>query len=67
VPLKEEEEEEEKRRKRKKKQKEPIASTAAPKEVNKQSHFLVAHASNPSTWEAEAGRFLSSRPAWSTK
>jgi hypothetical protein len=27
----------------------------------------VAHASNPSTWEAEAGRFLSSRPAWSTK
>jgi hypothetical protein len=22
---------------------------------------------NPSTWEAEAGRFLSSRPAWSTK
>jgi hypothetical protein len=27
----------------------------------------VAHAFNPSTWEAEAGRFLSSRPAWSTK
>jgi hypothetical protein len=26
----------------------------------------VAHAFNPSTWEAEAGRFLSSRPAWST-
>jgi hypothetical protein len=24
----------------------------------------VAHAFNPSTWEAEAGRFLSSRPAW---
>jgi major histocompatibility complex class I len=22
---------------------------------------------NPSTWEAEAGRFLSSRPAWSTE
>jgi hypothetical protein len=22
---------------------------------------------NPSTWEAEAGGFLSSRPAWSTK
>jgi hypothetical protein len=21
---------------------------------------------NPSTWQAEAGRFLSSRPAWST-
>jgi hypothetical protein len=27
----------------------------------------VAHAFNPSTWEAEAGRFLSSRPAWSTE
>jgi hypothetical protein len=23
---------------------------------------VVAHAFNPSTWEAEAGRFLSSRP-----
>jgi hypothetical protein len=28
---------------------------------------MVAHAFNPSTWEAEAGWFLSSRPAWSTK
>jgi hypothetical protein len=28
---------------------------------------MVAHAFNPSTPEAEAGRFLSSRPAWSTK
>jgi hypothetical protein len=27
----------------------------------------VAHAFNPSTQEAEAGGFLSSRPAWSTK
>jgi hypothetical protein len=27
----------------------------------------VAHAFNPSTWEAEAGGFLSLRPAWSTK
>jgi hypothetical protein len=26
---------------------------------------MVAHAFNPSTWEAEAGGFLSSRPAWS--
>jgi hypothetical protein len=25
------------------------------------------HAFNPSTWEAEAGGFLSLRPAWSTK
>jgi hypothetical protein len=28
---------------------------------------LVAHTFNPSTREAEAGRFLCSRPAWSTK
>jgi hypothetical protein len=28
---------------------------------------VVAHAFNPNTWEVEAGRFLSSRPAWSTK
>ena len=27
----------------------------------------MAHAFNPSTWEAEAGGFLSSRPAWSTE
>ena len=28
---------------------------------------VVAHDFNPSTWEAEAGGFLSSRPAWSTE
>jgi hypothetical protein len=28
---------------------------------------VVAHAFNPSTWEAEAGGFLSSRPVWPTK
>jgi hypothetical protein len=28
---------------------------------------MVTHALNPSTREAEAGGFLSSRPAWSTK
>jgi hypothetical protein len=27
---------------------------------------VVAHTFNPSTWEAEAGEFLSWRPAWST-
>jgi hypothetical protein len=27
----------------------------------------VAHTFNPSTWEAEAGEFLSSRPVWSTE
>jgi hypothetical protein len=28
---------------------------------------VVAHAFDPSTWEAEAGGFLSSRQAWSTE
>ena len=28
---------------------------------------MVPHTFNPSTWEAEAGRSLSWRPAWSTK
>jgi hypothetical protein len=28
---------------------------------------VLVHAFNPSTWEAEAGRFLSLRPAWSTE
>ena len=28
---------------------------------------VVAHAFDPSTWEAEAGGFLSLRPAWSTE
>jgi hypothetical protein len=31
------------------------------------SRAVVAHAFNPSTWEAEASGYLSSRPAWSTK
>jgi major histocompatibility complex class I len=30
-------------------------------------HEVVVHAFNSSTWEAEAGGFLSSRPAWSTE
>jgi hypothetical protein len=28
---------------------------------------VVSLAFNPSTWEAEAGKFLSSMPAWSTE
>jgi major histocompatibility complex class I len=28
---------------------------------------VVAHAFNPSTWDAEAEGFLSLRPAWSTE
>jgi hypothetical protein len=35
------------------------------KMVNKLS--VMAHVFNPSTWEAEAGGFLSLRPAWSIK
>jgi hypothetical protein len=38
--------------------------------VDKMPHSgwaVVAHAFNPSTWKAEAGGFLSSRPAWSTE
>jgi hypothetical protein len=27
---------------------------------------MVVHAFNPRTWEAEAGGFLTSKPAWST-
>jgi hypothetical protein len=33
----------------------------------RQGQAVVAHAFNPSTWETEAGGFLSSRPAWSTE
>jgi hypothetical protein len=35
--------------------------------VLKNEPGVVAHTFNPSTWEAEAGGFLSSRPAWSTE
>jgi hypothetical protein len=37
--------------------------------VAKGNYFqiVVAHAFNPSTWEVEAGRFLSVRLAWSTE
>jgi hypothetical protein len=37
------------------------------KNKNKRQPGMVAHAFNPSTWEAEAGKFLISRPAWSTE
>jgi hypothetical protein len=33
----------------------------------KASQAVVARTFNPSTWETEAGGFLSSRPAWSTE
>jgi len=37
------------------------------KKKKKKGREVMAHAFDPSTWEAEAGEFLSSRPAWSTK
>jgi major histocompatibility complex class I len=37
------------------------------RDKGKYSWAVVEHAFNPSTWEAEAGEFLSSRPVWSTK
>jgi hypothetical protein len=37
------------------------------KKKNAGKRDMVAHAFNPSTWEAETSGFLSLRPAWSTK
>jgi hypothetical protein len=37
------------------------------RERERGSWAVVAHAFNPSTWEAEAAGFLSSRSAWSTE
>jgi hypothetical protein len=37
------------------------------KKQNKNSWVVVAHAFNPSIWEAEAGGFLGLRTAWSTE
>jgi hypothetical protein len=42
-------------------------TTANQNENKKFKPGVVAHAFNSSTREAEAGGFLSSRPAWSTK
>jgi hypothetical protein len=36
-------------------------------ELKKKKPGVVVHAFNPNTQEEEAGGFLSSRPAWSTK
>jgi hypothetical protein len=34
---------------------------------NKTKPGMVLHVFNPLAWEAEAGKFLSLRPAWSTE
>jgi hypothetical protein len=51
----------------KKNKKQTHTHTQKTKKQKKPSWAVVAHAFNPSTWEAEAGRFLSLRPAWSTE
>jgi hypothetical protein len=52
----------------------PVSWEASPSSKWKQIKWLTAkqagqwwHAFNPSTWESEAGGFLSSRPDWSTE
>jgi hypothetical protein len=42
-----------------------VADYQQPDYLKKCGRAVVVHAFNPSTWEAEAGRFLSLRPAWS--
>jgi hypothetical protein len=42
-------------------------SVYSQKRGKKVSRVVVARSFNPSTWEAEAGGFLSSWAAWSTK
>uniref|UniRef100_A0A8C6HYG5 Uncharacterized protein n=1 Tax=Mus spicilegus TaxID=10103 RepID=A0A8C6HYG5_MUSSI len=50
-------------------QRNPVLKNRNRKQTNKKQKKpgVVAHAFNPSTREAEAGGFLSSRPAWSTE
>jgi hypothetical protein len=44
-----------------------ILSRITNQKNEKVSQMVVVHAFNPSTWKAEAGGFLSLRPAWTTK
>jgi hypothetical protein len=55
--------------KKKKKKKRKKEKKIGPEQIKNIIHEpgVVVHAFNPSTWEADAGRFLSSRPAWSTQ
>jgi hypothetical protein len=41
--------------------------TSIPKCTTPNKYILKKKITNPSAWEAKAGRFLSSRPAWSTE
>jgi hypothetical protein len=44
-----------------------VSNQNNPEKKNKLGWAVVVHTFNPSTWEAEAGRYLSLRPAWSTE
>jgi hypothetical protein len=45
----------------------PVLKKKEKEKKTQKSLAVVVHAFSPSTWETEAGGFLSSRPAWSTK
>jgi hypothetical protein len=45
----------------------PYFKQTSPCKERETSQAVVAYTFNPSTWEAEAGGFLSSRPTWSTE
>jgi major histocompatibility complex class I len=55
------------KRKKKKKKKKKKNRLITNNKIQVVKPGMVAHAFKPSIQEAEAGRFLSSRPAWSTK
>jgi hypothetical protein len=44
-----------------------LSQTKQMKMKKRKKLAVVAHTFNPSTWEAEAGRFLGLRTAWSTE
>jgi hypothetical protein len=44
-----------------------LISYALRSRIDKWRQVVVVYTFNPSTWEAEAGGFLSLRPAWSTE
>jgi hypothetical protein len=51
-----------KKKEKKERKKERRKERKKGRKEESKNQAVVAHAFNPSTWEAEAGRFLSSRP-----